>query len=92
MLKESQRYDYVEVAPDETASQIRARRASKGLALPVGMRIMQTVSTLPLQSYLQVRFAHIGGKDLSARKLQSDNQRRHDLAAARGSWPMSRTS
>lgn len=98
MLKESQALkatdDYVEVDEPETISEFRARRRNKakGLVLPVGTRVMATVSTLPLQSYLQERFSHIGRQDLSARTLRAENQRRHDLAASRGGWQMSRTS
>jgi hypothetical protein len=96
MLKESPRYDFVEsdYDPAETLSEIRARRRKKpkGLVLPVGTRMIETAACFPLQSYLQERFSHIGRKDLSARILRAENQRRHDLAASRGGWQMSRTS
>jgi len=83
-------YEYVRVRP--APSDAAPRRKAKGLVLPVGMRVIQTVATLPLQSYLQERFDHIGGKSNAARALRAENQRRHDLAASLGHWQMSRTS
>jgi hypothetical protein len=92
MLKEEDpRYDFEEVEP-ETLSQIRRRRKTKGPALPVGSRILQSAASFPLQSYLQERFSHIGRKDRRFVQLRAENQRLHDLAASRGNWQMSRTS
>lgn len=101
MLNESSRYDYVEVResiPDALAH--FARRARKSprrittghLVLPCGSHMLQTVASFPMQSYLQQRFPHFGGKSVAARALRAENQRRHDIAALRGNWHMTRTS
>lgn len=89
LKEEDPRYDFEE-APPETLSQIRRRK--KRPSLPVGSRILQSAASFPLQSYLQERFSHIGRKDQRFVQLRADNQRLHDLAAARGNWQMSRTS
>lgn len=68
------------------------RVADGSLTLPVGSRVLQTAATFPLQSYLQERFSHFGGKSKAARDLQAENQRRFDLALTRGNSPLSRTS
>jgi hypothetical protein len=97
MLKEGPRFDYVEESAPITeqawrALGVRRGRKNSGPALPVGMRQLHQSASIPMQSYLQTRFPHIGRNDYSARTLRAENQRRHDLAAARGNWQMSRTS
>lgn len=94
MLKHEPRYDYVEESAqitDEAWRSLRRRKRSVR-SLPVGMRQLHLSACIPMQSELQARFPHFGGKDLSARALQAENKRRHDLAASRGNLPLSRTS
>jgi hypothetical protein len=97
MLKEDPRYDYAEMhgttqVSTEISASARRRGKPKGLVLPVGTKILAVAATLPLQSYLQERFSHIGGKSYRFRALRAENQRRHDHAASLGHWQMSRTS
>lgn len=94
MLKEAPRYDYVEETAEisEPAWRSLRRRKPHVPSLPVGLRQMQHASSIPLQSYLQARFPHLGSKDYSARTLRAENQRRHDLATARGNWRPARAS
>lgn len=71
----------------------KGKRVDDGsLTLPVGSRVLQVAATFPLQAYLQERFSHFGGKSQAARNLRAENQRRFDLAAARGNSRLSRTS
>lgn len=88
-----ERYEYVRVRSSRSPS-TDARRAAKPkhLVLPVRVGFLAQHSSLPLQSYLRERFAHIGGKDNAARNLRAENQRRHDHCASLGHWQMSRTS
>lgn len=96
MLKEVERYDYVEESAEISVPAWRAlnpRRPRKpGPTLPVGTRMSQQVSCVPLQSYLQVRFSHLGGGSKVARELRAENQNRFNIAVARGNSPLSRTS
>lgn len=97
MLKEHQRFDYVEESATVSPQAWRACRPSRsrrqrGLTLPVGTRELHQASTLPLQSYLQTRFPHEGGENEAAKKLQAENQRRFAIAMARGNARLSRTS
>lgn len=94
MLNE-RRYDYVEATESESEPRSARRRFIPKLRpLPVGGRAFRDCGMhVPMQAYLAKRFASSGRKcDPAFRALQAENQRRHDLAATRGSLPMSRTS
>lgn len=83
------RYEFVEVKSPRSPRPHVAR--AKLRPLPVGLRALATVSSLPLQSYLLERFSHsVNGAVWKA--LRYANQHKHDLCAASGNWPMSRTS
>lgn len=86
---EKSRYEFVEVNSSHSPRPHVAR--PKLRPLPVGLRVLAQVSSVPLQSYLLERFSHsVNGKIWKA--LRYANQHKHDLCASHGNWPMSRTS
>jgi hypothetical protein len=101
MLKEDARYDYVEVQSDPrpVVARMYSRPAGRfsprrhgTITLPTGRPRILDCAALPMQSYLQERFSHVGSRSHAARLLQAENKRRYDAAAARGNLPRSRSS
>lgn len=98
-LKEDPRYDFIEIEADYQTQELPrmysrpvvGEERFKVASLPTGgQRFL--VNTANLQSYLREVYPHVGGKSQAARDVRLENQRKHDLCAARGNWQMSRTS
>jgi len=99
MLREDPRYDFIEVETDFQTQELPrmysrpviGEERFKVPSLPIGTQRF-TVNTSHLQSYLRAMYPHTGDRNQRARYLRAENQRRLNLAAARGNLRMSRTS
>jgi hypothetical protein len=99
MLKEDPQFEYIEIESDPEPAV--ARMYSRPVAgverhhrieIPSSPQRQPRFTPAPLQSYLRERYANFSMKGESYRRIRRENQRRHDLAGGKGSWPMNRTS